>query len=67
MIKSFPTETNLCANVTLKDGREFLNCDLPTHPFGEHSAFVSFWHNGALLFIPPNDVKELAIFESKNE
>jgi hypothetical protein len=65
MVKN-PTQEQLETlklNVYLKDGREFLGCDVPQNPFGDGASMkgVSFWQEESLYYIPMSEVREVVI------
>jgi hypothetical protein len=63
MIKQ-PTEEqlkNLTLNVYLKDGREFLGCNVTPKPFGDNENCVSFWQEESLYMVPMPEVKEVVM------
>jgi len=44
-------------NVYLKDGREFLGCDLTDRPMGETERFVSFWQEESIYIVPLGEIR----------
>ena len=60
MIKSLDTD-NIVITVKLKNGELFENRDVPTSPFGDHEAVVSFWNECKLMVYPISDVEYVEI------
>lgn len=56
-------------NVILLDGAEYLGCDIPPQPMGEHGKIISFFYQGESIKIIPLDlVKEINLYwENENE
>lgn len=63
MIKSFTEEESehIKINVDLKNGRSFLNKDIPSKPF-EINGMVSFWVGDDLKIIPLSEIREMNLF-----
>lgn len=62
MIKEAPDFENLTISITLIDGREFKNKDIPEKSFGENENIVSFWENEKNIKIfPLSQVKEITL------
>ena len=61
-IREMKNEAYLKMNVVLKDGREFLGCDVPPKPFGDLERAVSFWVDGAIRVVPLEDVRQVDLY-----
>lgn len=51
---------NLTINVFLKNGRIFLEHDIPPNPLGDNDQFVAFWFGDVIRVYP---MSEVAYFE----
>lgn len=57
------TSNELKINVFLKNGKKYLNKDIPDRPFGEHEKIVCFWHENIIRGYPINDVEYFELCE----
>ena len=58
---------DLKVNVVMKDGREFLGCDVPPKPLGGSERVVAFWNwNGAIRMVPLQDVLHVDIYDGSS-
>jgi len=48
-------------NVVLRDGNEYLGCDVTPTPFNV-AGMVGFWHENAILIIPLDLVKSISMY-----
>jgi hypothetical protein len=61
-----PKTRNLKMSVFTKDGRTFLNRDIPSAPFGENERTVSFWNEDILLIFPLSEIEEVRLIPEKD-
>jgi len=61
-IREMKNEAYLKMNVVLKDGREFLGCDVPPKPFGDLERAVLFWVDDAIRVVPLEDVRQVDLY-----
>jgi hypothetical protein len=61
-IREMKNEAYLKMNVVMKDGREFLGCDITLRPFGDSERIVSFWVDGAIRVVPLEDVRQVDLY-----
>jgi len=68
MIKELTSEemASLRANVTLRNGLEYLGCDIPRDPF-VNSPFVMFWHDNAAWSIPSDRIASFVLYVDKKD
>lgn len=65
-VKSFKKAHNIKVNIILRDGKEYLGCDVPVDPLPEYK-LIRFWQDNALINIPMDLVKEFALYEDNGE
>ena len=61
MIKVPENENNLELNVFLKNGKTFLNKDVPNQPMGKNERVVSFWNDDRLMVYPMEQIDHIEI------
>jgi hypothetical protein len=61
-IREMQNKGCLKMNVVMKDGREFLGCDIPLRPFGDSERVVSFWVDDAIRVVPLEDVRQVDLY-----
>lgn len=57
---------DLKMNVAMKDGREFLGCDVAPKPQGEAERVVGFWYEGAIRMVPLQDVLHVDFYDGSS-
>ena len=62
MIKNFEQDAPLLMNVFLKDGTEYLNCDLSVA--AETSGVCKFWRGDIMTIVPWDEIKRVDIFDN---
>lgn len=62
-VREIKNPDSLKMNVFMKDGREFLGCDLTLKPMGETERAVGFWHNDVIKMVPLVDVLHVEFYE----
>lgn len=65
-VKEVENPNNLKMNVFMKDGREFLGCDLTPKPMGDTERSVGFWHENAIKVVPLRDVLHYEFYEDSD-
>lgn len=64
-MRTFKNTEDIRLNVTLRDGREYLDCTLVPHVgFDSNSRMVNFWFGNCMMYIPIDLVKEVAVYET---
>ena len=63
-VREIKNLNDLKANVVMKDGREFLGCDIT--PQGAADRVVSFWNDGAIRMVPLQDVLHVDYYEDSS-
>jgi hypothetical protein len=62
MNKNFENDTSLQMNVFLKDGTEYINCDLSVA--SETAGVCKFWRANIMTIIPWDEIKRVDIFDT---
>ena len=66
-VRELANSDDLKMNVVMKDGREFLGCDLAPKPQGEAERVVAFWTDGAMRMVPLQDVLHVDFYDGSLE
>lgn len=61
MVKEPDSSSDVKINVFLKDGRSFLDRDIPARVFGEFERVVSFWEADKVVVFPMRDVERIEL------
>ncbi len=62
MNRNFENDTSLQMNVFLKDGTEYMNCDLSVA--SETVGVCKFWRGSIMTIIPWDEIKRVDIFDT---
>lgn len=62
MIKNFENEASLQMNVILKDGTEYMNCDLSVA--ADTIGVCKFWRGNIMTIVPWDEIKRVDIFDT---
>jgi hypothetical protein len=65
-VKKLANSDDLKMNVVMKDGREFLGCDVAPKPQGEAERVVAFWNDGAIRMVPLQDVLHVDFYDGSS-
>ena len=66
-VREFGSLDDLKMDVVMKDGREFLGCDVAPKPQGEAEMVVAFWNEGAMRMVPLQDVLHVDFYDGSSE
>ena len=72
MVRNFDVEEieSLVIDVYLKDGQEYIGCDITQQFLGENETLLSFWVGNEVIIKPMDEVKGIkmrSIKEDKND
>ena len=62
MIKEFKNPDKLKIHVLMKDGIDFIGCDIPEKPF-EQEGLTAFFEGECLSIIPLDLIKKIELYE----
>lgn len=65
-IRDIDTGANIKINVVMKNGFEYLGCDIPSRPQGESERVIAFWYENAVRMVPFEDVLWVEFYEDKS-
>jgi hypothetical protein len=65
-IKDIDTGANIKINVVMKNGLEYLGCDIPSRPLSESERAFAFWYENAVRMVPLQDVLWVEYHEDKS-
>ncbi len=63
-IKEFVYTETTKMNIIMKDGREFLGCDLVTQ--GANQTILAFWYENAVRMVPLQDILMVDMYNEQN-
>ena len=65
-VKELANSDDSKMNVAMKDGREFLGCDVVPKPQGNTERVVAFWHEGSIRMVPLQDVLHVDFYDGSS-